>query len=121
MKAARVRIGRVKLKGGADLRVLQFPATCEVTKSALLWARNLARYREPPSCFVAVAFWPAPKEPWRPEYTIGWSTRDPDMPLHRLMRSAAAQIEGFGPTISAEAAVMHNLGYLPVDDPDDAA
>jgi len=121
VKAARVRIGRVRLKGGADLRVLQFKPIGAVGKDALEWVRNLARYPEPPTSFVAVAFWANPKEPWRPDYTIGWTTIDPDMPLQRLMRSAASQIEGFGPAVTAESRVMHKLGYVPIDDPDDAA
>jgi hypothetical protein len=121
VKAARVRIGRVKLKDGADLRVLQFPPTCEVAKVAMRWARALVKYDEMPSCFVAIAFWATTDEPWRPHYTIGWTTRDPDMPMQRLMRNAASQIEHYGAAIQAEAAVMHELGYVPVDDPDDAA
>jgi hypothetical protein len=119
VNAARTRIGRVTLNdGGADLRVIDKPKSNEVIEHAIEWARELTRWTDPPSAFVAVAFWPSPEEPWRPSHTINWQTRDPDLPLPRLMRVAAELIAARAPALIAEDRVMRRLGYTRDDDPE---
>ena len=122
MNAARTRIGRVKMKnGGADVRVLhRNPA--RIVRSIGDFAKEVAAYSDPPSAFVAVAFWPSDDgEPWRTSHLIRWDTCDPDLPLPRLTRVAAAQIAEHGTEERALDRTMRSLGYRRDDEPDPAS
>ena len=74
-----------------------------------------------PSAFVGVFFWRDDKEPWRPSFSLGWDTEDPNLPLARLFRVAASEIEAMGAAVKAEDRVMRKLGYVTGDEPDAAS
>jgi hypothetical protein len=116
--AARIRIGRVRMKnGGADVRVLHRAPEGRIEHRIRDLANHVSQSGEA-SAFVGITFWRDDKEPWRPEFAVAWDTIDPNLPLPRLMRVAAAEIEGYGAAIKAEDKVMRALGYQRGDDPE---
>lgn len=118
LAAARIRISRVRMKnGGADVRVLHRNPPSRITKHAQSFVDTLAEYEDPPSAYVAIAFWADDKEPWRAPYIFSWDTCDRDLPLPRLIRVAAAQIAVQAPTDLAVGRVMRQLGYVRDEDP----
>ncbi len=122
MEAARVRIGRVKMKnGGADVRVLDREPAGEIIGRAHDLISDAMEDRVRPSAFVGMFFWRDDEEPWRPIYRLAWQTIDPNLSLPLLMRTAGAIIQGQASIIKAEDRVMHNLGYRRDDDPDPAS
>ena len=121
MNAARIRIGRVKMKaGGADVRVLNRNPDGKIIERARELITKAQSFEDEPSAFVGIFFWRDDREPWRATYSIAWDTIDPNLPLPRLMRVAAAEIGCHAAMEKAEYKVMHRLGYL-CDDPDPAA
>lgn len=120
---ARIRIGRVTLKaGGADLRVLHQPlAPHGVVPDIMRWARQISDDPQPPCAFVAIAFWPNDKEPWRLSRWIAWQTNDTRLPMPTLMQTAASAIACEAPVLTAEDRIMRDLGYSTDDDTDGAA
>lgn len=120
---ARVRIGRVTMKaGGADVRVLyQAPRGKIIARARELISTAEADRSDLPSAFVGVFFWRDDKEPWRPSFSLGWDTEDPNLPLARLFRVAASEIEAMGAAVKAEDRVMRKLGYVTGDEPDAAS
>lgn len=121
-EVARIRIGRVRMKnGGADVRVLYRDPLPRVTGRIREFQERVQGYDEPPSAFVGIAFWRYDAEPWRPSYVISWDTIDPNLPMPRLFRLAAAEIDSEGVVQMAESRVMHNIGYVPDDTPDESA
>jgi hypothetical protein len=119
VNAAHCRIGRVRMKnGGADVRVLHTAPTDGISAAIRGLARDCEQYSEPPSAFVAIAFWAADKEPWRPPYLFRWLTRDPDLPLPRLMRVAADQIAVRAAVEIAVDEARTSMGYRRPPDKD---
>jgi hypothetical protein len=122
MEAARTRVGRVTMKnGGADVRVLHRAPQGEVISRAQTLISDAMQYDDRPTAFVGIFFWRDDREPWRPTYSLGWDTRDPNLPFPRLMRVAAAEIAEFSATAKAEDRVMRALGYRRTDDEPDGA
>lgn len=120
-EAAKVRIGRVRMKnGGADVRVLHRAPPGKIESRIRGLAAEASSYGEQPSAFVGVVFWRSADEPWRPSYSLTWDTQDPDLPLPRLFRVAASEIDALAAAIKAEDRVMRNLGYRRDDDPEGA-
>ncbi|HZC38594.1 MAG TPA: hypothetical protein VE221_07965, partial [Sphingomicrobium sp.] len=78
---------------------------------------------EPPSAFMAIAFWPGGDEPWRLPYQIGWDTIEATLPLPLLTELGPAQLKTECVSRICEGRIMNQLGYeeTPGDDPDDAA
>ena len=119
-KVARVRIGRVKLKAGGTLRVIEPPQVNDVVKLAMNWCRQMPEWEVQPSAVVMVTWWPAVKgETWNPPHTIDWITRDPDLPMNRLFQVSAAKIRDRGATLEGQYRTLHDLGV--VDPEDDAS
>ena len=116
---ARVRIGRVTMKnGGADVRVLLPASHGKIIARARELISRVLQDPERPSAFIGIFFWRDDKEPWRPSFSLGWDTEDPNLPLARLFRVAASEIEAMGAAVKAEDRVMRNLGYVTGDEPD---
>ena len=99
--------------GGADVHVVRSKDANEVLNQIRQWHADVNKY-EPPSAFVAVAFWPgdAGHEGQR-HYLVGWHTKDAALPLPALMQLAAAQVVQEGHTIAARERIMRELGYVP--------
>lgn len=114
MKPA-VRISRVRMKnGGADVRVLHRNPSSPIIESARQFIRDMEAYTEPPSGFVAIAFW-ASDDLCHP-HIINWETIDPTLPLPALMSAASAQIGDESAILIAEHRIMKTLGYRNDDD-----
>lgn len=113
MKVARTRIGRITMKNSAAVvRVIHRDPVQRITQSIQNWVADLRRYEDPPTAFAAIAFWGS-DEAHRKPHLIGWDTIDGALPLPRLMRVAAAQIEAEGNIQMAEHRIMKHLGYVP--------
>jgi hypothetical protein len=120
MSTARVRIGRVRLKAGGTVHLLERAPVAPIVRRLLDFTRDVRAHDEAPVACVAIAFWPDVERPWRRAYLLGWDTIDGSLPLPVLMKVAAAQIEAEGSARIAEGRVMHNLGYVK-SEPDPAA
>lgn len=112
---ARTRIGRVRMKnGGADVRVLHRDPDSRIVSAARDFVRDMERYEEPPTAYVAIAYWASDDETRRP-HIIGWDTCDPGLTLPRLMAVASTQIADESAVLIAEHRVMRRLGYREED------
>lgn len=118
MKAARVRIGRVTLKGGgADLRVLTPDRTpSEVLQHMRTWVDLCARNPDgPPDGFVAVSFRIQPEVPQHPATRTGFFSAHPSLPTW-LLPDLARQILLVDMQCDvSERNIMGLLGYEPDD------
>lgn len=113
MKPA-VRISRVRMKnGGADVRVLHRDPSSPVVESARKFIRDMEAFADPPSGFVAIAFWPS--DDLRHPHIINWETIDPMLPLPALMSAASAQIRDESAVLIAQHRIMRKLGYREED------
>jgi len=120
---ARTRIGRVTLKnGGADLRVLHPRPSGKIVAHLRAFADALHADVNPPSAYIAVAYWANEKEPWLADYHIAWNTESAHFPHYVLFERASALLATDAAAQIAEGQVMKSLGYkLSDDDPDGAA
>lgn len=121
MNAARVRIGRVTMKGGgADVRVLHRDvAGPPILGQIREWADSQAHYVRPPDAFVAVAFWWDAGTQQHVHHPM-WASYAAELPHAFLPALAEAALTSAMTALKAEDRVMRKLGYVPVD-PNDAA
>ncbi len=95
--AARVRISRVRMKAGADIRILPRPRQSEIGQHMRAWVNIVLGDERPPDAYGAVAFWFDPAAPGRPEYSTGFLSRHDAIPLPVLSRLAAAYLADMSP------------------------
>lgn len=121
MNAARVRIGRVKMKnGGADVRVLARPEHPDnpVRHRVRLWVADVLRGR-PPDAVALVAWWT--DGDGRAAYSVSAGTYTDAVPIMLLPEFTRAAVADHLQFAWAEDRVMRTLGYRRDDDPDPAA
>jgi len=121
-QGARVRIGRVKLKGGADLHIYNRPIPrSPVSDELRSWATAVLNCPRAPDAFacVAVVYDPGTK---RYLDSSCWSTQHAAFPPAILPSLMEEILRSFMIVGSAEDTVMRNLGYTLIDpEPDGAA
>lgn len=122
-EAARVRIGRIRMKGGgADLYVLPRRRQSEIAQHMQAWTKIVLEEGRPPDAYAAVAFWINPDAPGRCEYNIGFLSRHDALPLPVLSRVAAAYLGDMSPVARGAQHAVEHLGYTPEDwEPEPAA
>ena len=124
MNAARVRIGRVRMKnGGADVRVIHSNAAdTECRQRVRSWA---ARVMESPGpdAFFAIAFTIDPNGTYQGglDTTTAWWSARPEIQTDMLPVLATRAVTRQVAAEAAESAIMRELGYARDDDPEPAA
>jgi len=118
---ARVQIGRVKLKGGADLHIIRRPAgRTESGDQLRSWTSAVLMHERHPDAVACVAFiWSAEQK--RYARSVLWWSDHPAFPNAALPDMARSSLLGAIIEDNTESKIMHNLGYRPVDPPDGAA
>lgn len=121
MNEARTRIGRVKLKGGADLHVFdrRIPAS-ECAAALRAWSTGVLNCEQPPHAFAAVAFVFNPQNPASPLTSVAWFSEHPALITGLLPGMAGSALQSAMQANMAERHVMRVLGFRPVP-PDDAS
>ena len=122
-KAARIRIGRIRMKnGGADVRVLNSAVVdTECAGRMRRWlARSLANGSRP-DAFVAVAFTMDSEYAGGVATVTAWYSGRAELQTELLPilteRAVTRQIA----MAAAESVIMGNLGYVRDDEPDPAS
>lgn len=120
--AARVRIGRIRMKGGgADLHVIPRRRQSEIAQHMQAWTKIVLEEGRAPDAYAAVAFWINPDAPGRCEYNIGFLSRHDALPLPVLSRVAAAYLADMSSVERGAQRAMEGLGYESKDwEPDPA-
>jgi hypothetical protein len=118
---ARVQIGRVKLKDGADLHIIRRAQTKTESGNMLRdWTAGVLNCPQHPDAVACVAFIWSPIEKRYMQSVLWWSDREA-FPIGALPSMAKFSLESSITEQSTEATIMHNLGYRPVNPPDGAA
>lgn len=106
---ARVRIGRVTLKGGAALHVLPLPEPQSKILAALqAWTRGFDDFASPPQAVAAVAFSLVDDE-W--VWSCVYHSHAPALPVRILPVMAAEYLRAAITGDGAEQNIMNALGY----------
>ncbi len=121
--AARVRIGRVRMKGGgAEVRVLARQEATLVASHMREWVAGcLGDYTRPPDAYAAVAFWIFPLAPGRPFTVVGLCTETDALSIPLLVQSAATALIHDAAAESGKARALEVYGDAPPSWTPDAA
>lgn len=113
MNAARVRIGRVRMKGGgADVRVLP-SSDCGLAMGKLRgWVARITEAGHRPDAITATAYvWNEKDRRWSEWCT--WYSAHPSLPPSVLPAMAEASLREGIAAIGIEDSIMRTLGYDP--------
>jgi hypothetical protein len=120
MTSARVRIGKVTLKGGAELRIYERPIpSSPVTAALRKWSTGILNCDPPPDA-IACASFVFHEETGQYWVSTTWWSSHPRFPISMLPDMTRASLIGDMTEAMVEGRIMRNLGYRPVD-PDGAA
>ena len=124
MKAARIQIGRVRMKnGGADVRVIHRDNQGSVVAGHMReWVTGALNKERPPDAYAAVALWFDAERPGRPAYQATYCTEIDAIPAPVLVRMAASYlIADHAAQVGACRAVETMGGEVEDWTPDDAS
>jgi hypothetical protein len=109
-----VRIGRVRLKSGGEVRLLPNPAPeTPCVQEARTWLASVAEYGDlQPDAVLCIA-WAWDGDTWRG--CACWRSESAALPQKLLPAMAYEYVSSFMTENAVERRIMRNLGYRPVD------
>jgi hypothetical protein len=121
MNAARIRIGRVRMKnGGADVRVLHKERDY-LSTHMMEWANYVLSRKRKPDAYAAIALWLDPKTPGRPSHDVTFLTTVDALPAPVLVRMAGDYLVSEQSAWVGRCYAVEAMGHEPEDwSPDNA-
>lgn len=116
MRAARIQIGRIRMKnGGADVRVLH-PKTLTATQQHLKQTVNYILGIEPPvDAYAIVGLWVEPKSPGTPAYEANFYSSAPEIPVPLVVQMAGPYLTNEHAALMGKSQALAELGYVSKD------
>ena len=121
MNAARVRIGRVKMKDAKFAVVRPSGASGHTVDIAKAWLSDVVNDERPPDALCAVAIWIIPDQPGYPIVAARYATTAPSIPTAILPDILAGYVRQDIIRWHTECQIMEKLGYTITEPPDGAA
>ena len=111
MTPARIRISRVKMKGGGvDVRVLLRAPESHVSSHMRAYVGKVLSHDRPPDAYAAVSFWYDPERPGLPSYHVSFCTTHDAITQPVLVQAAAAYLVSEQAAWSGECKAVEAMG-----------